>query len=140
MFAKVFSKVSLNLDIQIQYLDFLKDFLDAEYKALQFGQFIDLFQLAKSIRYILKSLHKKRVELREETGVSLRDFLSETPQVVGDMLQDKLDRLSRLEEICMHKTDRNADLSLTLAGQEQDVLEHCRNGFFADNTVAGRIQ
>jgi hypothetical protein len=137
----MFTKIRLNLEIQIQYMVFLKDILDGEHKALQFGCFTELHQLVRSIHFILKALHKKRLELREELiGASVRDFASEAPRHVGDMLRGQLDRLARLEESCMNKADRNADIVLALAGQESLMLERWRNGFFADISVVGRAQ
>lgn len=136
----MFNKTSLNLDIQIQYLDILRGFLDSEYKALQYGQTLDVYQLEKSIHEILRTVLKKRLDLREELmGASVREYASEMPEHIRKMLYRKLDTLAELEKDCLEKTTRNADLSLILAGKKMAVPEHW-NVFPRNDTAGGRVQ
>jgi hypothetical protein len=136
----MFITTSLNLDIQTEAMDLLRDFLDAEYDALQYGQIFDVYQLEKSIHGILKILRIRREELTGELmGVSVRDFASELPGHMGELLCGKLDRLAKIEQECLGKASRNADLSLVLSGQKQAILE-IRNVFPADRAAEGRVQ
>ncbi|MDL2209384.1 hypothetical protein LJC26_01070 [Desulfovibrio sp. OttesenSCG-928-O18] len=136
----MFIKTSLNLDIQTQYLDILRDFLDSEHKALQYGEIYNVYQLEQSIHGILKTVHNKRVELREElAGLTVKEYASELPQNLGDLLVRKIEMLDTLEQECMTKAARNADLSLVLAGKKMGVPEHW-NVFPADPATEERVQ
>ncbi|MDR1241956.1 MAG: flagellar protein FlgN [Deltaproteobacteria bacterium] len=136
----MYIKTSLNLDIQTQCLDILCDFLDAEHEAIQYGQIYDLYPLAKSIHGLLKLLRAKREELTGNLmGVSVRDFVSELPGYLGDPLYGKLDRLAKLEQKCLDKTSRNADLALALSGRTQAMLD-LWNVSSADRTATGKVQ
>ncbi len=136
----MFIPVSLNLDIQTQYMDILGDFLDSEHKALQYGQLFDVYQLEKSIHGIVKTIREKREALANDlTGGSVRDFASGLPEHMGSMLRRKLDRLEKLEHECLDKASRNADLSLVLAGEKMAVPEHY-NVFPGGDAVEGRLQ
>jgi hypothetical protein len=134
------TKISLNLDIQTQCLDILCNFLKTEYEALQSGEIFDVYQLEKSIRVLLKMLRSKREELAGDLmGVSVRDFASGLPGHTGDLVYDKLDRLAKIEQECLDKASRNADLSLVLSGQRQVMLD-IRNVYPADRTAEGWVQ
>ena len=120
----MFLKISLNLDIQTQYVDLLRNFQDSQHKALQYGEYQDVFQLEVTIQRVLRTLQLKRQELREElTGDTVREFASRFPKYIGDMLREKLDRLESVEEDAMAKATRNADLAMILAGMKPGNIE-----------------
>jgi len=128
----MFLRISLNLDIQAQYVDLLRDFQESQYKALQFGEYQDVFKLEVAIQKSLRSLQIKRQELREElTGDTVKEFAARFPKYIGDMLRQKLDRLTTLEEDVLSRATRNADLAMQLAGMKAAVPEHW-NVFPAD--------
>jgi hypothetical protein len=136
----MYAKTSLNLDIQTQCLDILGDFLDAEHEAIQYGQILDLYPLAKSIHGLLKILRAKREELTGHLpGVSVRNFAAALPGYLGVPLHGKLDRLAKLEQECLDKTSRNADLALVLSGQTQAMLD-IWNVSSADRAATGKVQ
>lgn len=133
----MFLTISLNLDIQTQYVELLCDFQDSQHKALQYGQFMDVFQLETTIQKILRTIQVKRQELRDELlGESVREFASQYPQYIRDMLQNKLDRLESFENSALDKAGRNTDLALELAGKKPAVPEHW-NVFPAADADAG---
>lgn len=120
----MFLKVSLNLDIQAQYVDLLRDFQESQYKALQLGEYKDVFQLEAAIQKSLESLRVKRQELREElTGDTVREFAARFPQCIGNMLRQKLDNLIAAEYDILVRAARNADLAMRLAGLQSAALE-----------------
>lgn len=121
----MFLSVSLNLDIQTQYVDLLREFQDSQHKALQYGEYQDVFQLEVAIQKSLRSLQIKRRELRETlTGDSVKEFADRFPKYIGDMLRQKLEHLETLEQEVLAKATRNADLAMVLAGMKAAVPEH----------------
>lgn len=136
----MFVATSLNLDIQSQYMDILRDFLDSEHKALQFGQIYDVYQLEKTIHAILKTLLEKRTELRDSlAGLSVGEYAAELPHHLGGVLRNKINLIARLEEECLTKASRNADLSMVLAGRKMAAPEHW-NVFPAEKAAEGMVQ
>ena len=137
----MFIITSLNLDIQTQYMDILRDFLDSEYKALQYGDVYSVYQLEKSIHQTLKTIHGKRLELREKMmGVSVSDYAGKLPHNLGETLRRKMEILAKIEEECLAKTARNAGLSMSLAGEEIEKSFAAAHGFYPDMAVHGMVQ
>lgn len=141
----MFLKVSLNLDIQAQYVDLLRDFQESQYKALQFGEYNDVFKLEVAIQKSLRSLQIKRQELREDlTGDSVKEFASRFPKYIGDMIRQKLDRLTGLEDDVLARATRNADLAMQLAGLQAAAPEHWNvfpaGSATADNAAGEMVQ
>ncbi|CAK7002867.1 MAG: hypothetical protein DELT_00103 [Desulfovibrio sp.] len=137
----MFIKTSLNLDIQGQYLDILRDFLDSEYTALQYGEIYEVYQIEKAIHGILKSMQEKREELRDLLmGVSVKEYASELPAHLSGMVIRKLDRVTALEADCMAKTSRNASLSMILAGRELEKPVMGASAFHVNPAAEGRVQ
>lgn len=137
----MFTKTSLNLDIQTQYFDLLREFLDSEYKALQHGEIFEVFQLERAIHSILRTIHARRMELRDQLmGLSIREYASELPAHLGSIVLRKLDRLTGLEGECAGKAARNADMSMALAGPELDFPAVMTGGNYTDGVMQGRVQ
>lgn len=116
MESDMYTKVSLNVDIQTQYFHFLSDFLDSELAALRGGSMTEVFVLEKSIHSLIRSIHKRRCELQAVlAGGSLRQFASELPESHGGVLRHKIESLSLIEEACTRKATRNAEFSIVMA-------------------------
>lgn len=137
----MFTKTSLNLDIQTQYFDLLREFLDSEYTALRHGEIFEVFQLERSIHSILRTIHARRAELREQlTGLSVREYASELPAHLGSIVLRKLDCLTGLEAACADKAARNAEESMMLAGPELGSPSMMAGGNYIDSVLQGRVQ
>lgn len=137
----MFVKASLNLDLQRQYLDLLCDFLDSEYRALQYGEIDDVCQLETSIRQILGSVQEKRREITVELmGAGVDGFASELPRELGETIRRKIGFLADIEKACMSKSSRNVTFSMLLAGAGPGKPSISEIGSFNDMSVESRVQ
>lgn len=141
----MFLKISLNLDIQTQYVDLLRDYQESQYKALQYGEFRDVFDLEVAIQKLLYNIKEKRQELRDDlTGDTVKEFAARHPKYIGDMLRNKLDRLAAMENDALDKAARNANLAMALAGMKPAVPEHWNvfpaNAGVANDAAAETVQ
>ena len=142
----MFININLNIDIQRHYFVILKDFLEAEYKAMEYGEMPSVLELSRAIHGMLETLRAKRAELSAMLeGLGVLEYASELPKNMGDELRAKLDLLKSVEERCAMAASRNSEFAFILADESAGLLgmlpaSGSVTGSVSDHGFKGRVQ
>lgn len=120
----MFAYIHGNLDRQSKGLVLLSTLLEEEFALLVARDTDGIMAVEFSIHELLRQLAVERLTLRDLLdGVRVRDYMTMLPEEDGAAIGALLTVIDTFEQQCARQASGNAELSLALMDQSQEMLD-----------------
>ncbi|MDR1360245.1 MAG: flagellar protein FlgN [Deltaproteobacteria bacterium] len=119
----MFARIHGNLHRQFKALELLQALLEEEYELLRHRDTDAVTGLEFSIHQLLRQITQERLELKTVIqGASIREYAAMLPEEDGAAVVRLCSLIDALEQRSSRQASRNAELSLALLDQSQNLL------------------
>ncbi len=120
----MFDKISGSLSRQVKALELLKVLLEEEFSLLRENKMQDVADLELSIHKLLSQLaDEKESVIASLGGGKVKDFAQMRPDNEKEILLNLYNEVDKNEQLCVRHSKMNADLSLSLLEQNEQLLK-----------------
>ncbi len=120
----MFAKISGSLSRQVKALEILQVLLEEEFSLLTQNKTEEITDLEFSVHKLLSQLTDEKESLIASLGGGkVLDFAQMRPEEEKEELIRLYNEVDKNEQICSRKASMNADLSLSLLKQNEELLQ-----------------